>query len=346
MEIVNCEHEMKLFEDLVKCNTEKRILSIKSPSGTGKTQLLRKFKYHCQTQTKPIPVASVSLDTHNVATPFALVEQIADELRGSIVEFSTFDSATEARVFHDIAKLRSIRQSMAVSLQLPRMDDDKSRSDYFGEVKLDGASFDFASNTNIAGIINNLNIDGQVNEDVLQSLFAALGGGQKQRLDEKQQKMADEICIMAFFYDINRHWNGQRRRKHRSKHPIVLLVDTYDEIGDTLRSWLNKYFIKNYFLDVENRPSKFVLVIAGQDVPDYKSMVHEDTYTRSVNTVDKLSTWSENDVKNAARIAGIINIDEVEPILLMHKKTPSITPLALMTVMSIYAKEIRSNVYE
>jgi hypothetical protein len=83
---VNCEEERTLFQRLLRCEDDRRILNLYASGNYGKSRLLRYFKATCR--RAGIPASLVALEDGQVITPRQLVERIKKDLvQESLNEF-------------------------------------------------------------------------------------------------------------------------------------------------------------------------------------------------------------------------------------------------------------------
>ena len=60
---IDREFEQEIFEELLKFESQARILAIKDTGGMGKSHLLEKFQYRCRvTKPRRTPLALIALD--------------------------------------------------------------------------------------------------------------------------------------------------------------------------------------------------------------------------------------------------------------------------------------------
>ena len=71
-----------------------------------------------------------------------------------------------------------------------------------------------------------------------------------------------------------------------------------------------QYFLGRYFFDIENRPEKLILVLAGREIPDFEYNWPPEDCETIVESVKKLGTWERKHVEKCLRVHGFIFGDE------------------------------------
>ncbi|MCP4345897.1 MAG: hypothetical protein GY795_10275 [Desulfobacterales bacterium] len=164
---IDRDFEQELFEELLQCNDEARILAVKDDGGMGKSNLLEKFQYRCRTVKPRTPVSLVSLDQLPENSPLVLVQRMEKDL-SAFIEFPAFTRNENARKACDFATIR-------------------------GTVDFRGANMREA-NIKTAGIMANASHV----ENLTMSNLAA-------ELTPEQQGVAQEMSVHAFFDDLKNH---------------------------------------------------------------------------------------------------------------------------------------------
>ncbi|MFX0194480.1 MAG: hypothetical protein ACFFCW_00035 [Candidatus Hodarchaeota archaeon] len=165
---IDREFEAELFENLLKLNDEKRILTIQDVGGMGKTQLLQKLEYRCSTVKPRTPVSFVDLEALN---PTTLVMRITEDLKKFGLEFPNFKKHDAARTGGDF-------------------------SVFLSSVHLQGSDLKGASDVRAAGYM--------VNIDQHSGPLNITGGGVGKLLPDQEEK-AQEVCIEVFFDELEEH---------------------------------------------------------------------------------------------------------------------------------------------
>ncbi|NCC31902.1 MAG: hypothetical protein EOM24_07735, partial [Chloroflexia bacterium] len=162
---INCEYERQLFADLLTFTDQARILTVRGPSGTGKSQLLRSFAHQCRMSQPRIPFCLLSLDQPGDDV-LPLVQEMARQLGVFGLDFPTFKRLESARVAKDFGQIRS-------------------------SVYLEGASFKGAQDVRISGTMINLERAEQMSINSAQVDFTS-----------EQINLAQEVSVKAFFDDL------------------------------------------------------------------------------------------------------------------------------------------------
>lgn len=87
---VDRHHEQTLFETIVGCQDEARLLTISDGSGRGKSHLLKLLRIKCQWGPNPLPVSLVALDQLQHMTTYEFVFIVEAALREQGLSFPTF----------------------------------------------------------------------------------------------------------------------------------------------------------------------------------------------------------------------------------------------------------------
>lgn len=262
---IDREFEQDLFEDILLCKAgdTARILAIRDKGGMGKTHLLEKFENRCRVANPQIPVALIALDQLSPQAPFALVERVEKLLRERFkVPFPKFKQYNTARVLGDLAVI-------------------KARADFAG------ATFAGATNVRIGTVMQNFESNAPVTNYVTTGTAT---------LSLEQEKLAQDVCIDAFFEDI---------KKQCDEKTVVLLFDTYERCGDELRDWIEKnYLLARHFFDMEERPARLVLVVAGRSIPKFELNWPAEHVEAVVESVNQLGKWERRHVEECLRKHG------------------------------------------
>jgi hypothetical protein len=85
--------------------------------------------------------------------------------------------------------------------------------------------------------------------------------------------------------------------------------------------------------DVENRPDKLVLVLAGRQLPGFKPLVDHPVYGPLIRSKTSLSGWTDEHVKDFLKLHGKGNLTpEHMELLVNYVKTGA--PIANVLVMA------------
>lgn len=151
-------------------------------------------------------------------------------------------------------------------------------------VYLQGANFTGASNTRISATMANV--------DHAESVYITTSYTE---LTIEQKEKAEDVCVRSFLNDLCTLSNTQ---------PIVLLVDSFEYCCDPLRRWLHKPFLRSYFFDQQQRPSQLLLVVAGQNMPDFEVNWSPEDRIKTVALVERLHRWTRNHVEECLQVHG------------------------------------------
>ena len=114
--IIDRELEAEVFAEMLRCETERRVLVVTGRSGMGKSDVLRKLRFLCEF-THEIPAALLPLeDFASRPDRFVLVERMRTDLVLGGASFPAFDSLNSARAFGDVGhfteRLRAVQGSV------------------------------------------------------------------------------------------------------------------------------------------------------------------------------------------------------------------------------------------
>jgi hypothetical protein len=145
-----------------------------------------------------------------------------------------------------------------------------------GEVRAD-SSLISGSGNQIAGIVQN-------------GIFFA----SPLEWNPERDALARRKCIEAFLTDVQE--TAQVR-------PVVFLLDGFNESSAETRTWIMDKLIKHYCL-AGVRSSQLVIVLAGEELPDFAAYLGEQRYRRSFRSIASL---------------GVIRPADLRTILVVHK---------------------------
>jgi hypothetical protein len=95
------------------------------------------------------------------------------------------------------------------------------------------------------------------------------------------------------------------------KQPVILLVDSWNASGkDLLKRWIENDFLELYALNAETRPAYLVVVLAGDRLPDFQSVVGEDL----VKPITPFDPWERDDVEAFLGAHGMLDVVEDDDI--------------------------------
>jgi hypothetical protein len=85
---------------------------------------------------------------------------------------------------------------------------------------------------------------------------------------------------------------------------VVVLVDGFEACGETLEEWLLNYFLNWYCFQLDRRPQRLAVVVAGRRTPDL-SFLGEDRYGRLVVPIPALSPLEAEHVRELYTSRGV-----------------------------------------
>jgi hypothetical protein len=115
-----------------------------------------------------------------------------------------------------------------------------------------------------------------------------------------QEEQARRRCIRAFFEDL---------KTLADANALVVLLDSYDRCSSDLKSWIIDEFVRPLCFNVTRRPQQLLMVLAGQEVPDFAAMLQE-RYVTLVRSRRPLSGWQKEHVKDFLRVHEYGNLSD------------------------------------
>ena len=101
--------------------------------------------------------------------------------------------------------------------------------------------------------------------------------------NSEQEEHARRLCLKAFFEGLAEICKIKT---------VVLLIDTWERGHPKLCEWVNDYLLYHHCFDEEVRPARFVVVLAGQKIPDFKGRLGEDRFKKLVCSIGSLN-WEK-----------------------------------------------------
>jgi len=207
------------------------------------------------------------------------------------VTFIPFDQQPD--MINPLALIKAIEKDLApfgVKFSEFQKFDTARRSGNFTEilssVYLQEAKFQGARDLKIAAYQQNIGHAGTV-----------IQGTVVGTLTPEQQETADNVCARAFFDDLKRYC--------AEKGPVVFLFDAYDKCADELKKWIMDGLLATYCFDLENRPERLVLVLAGEDIPEFDLQWPQEDCDMIVRSVKELAKWKREHVEECLRFHGL-----------------------------------------
>jgi hypothetical protein len=254
---IDRELEQEFFDELLKFQDDSRLLTIRDAGGRGKSSLLKMLEYKCIWQ-------------HDPSTPVSLVP--LDQLPGnhpfvlindireklSKLSFTEFDRLNAARASRDFSKFNAPSGPVQGSV--------------------------YAHGANVSGSAMVTGVGMQQQGQNIQNFIGATSDW----VNAEQEEIARRACIEAFFNDLKRICSEQK---------LVVLLDSWENSNTRLQEWILSDFILPLCFDMDNRPQRFVLVLAGRELPNFEVRLGEAKYQKLVKSIKHLGTWEENHVK-------------------------------------------------
>lgn len=272
--LIDREGERELFNGMLHFKDDARLLTITDGGGHGKSALLKRMEYDCQWAGDDATrhVALVPLDELRDPTEFGWVEFTRDKL-GPKARFDTFDALMRARAQRsDVVFTRgtSVGGAMAGTLDARAASLGGSQNVYTGI----NSPIEKADNVYITP--------------------------RTEWTSSDQETLARKECINAFLGDL---------KTICANEPVVLLMDVWERCNAALQRWITVEFLKSQCFDVNGRPEKLVLVIAGRQVPPFRDMLR-DRYDRLVKSISSLGEWNERHVKEFLSVHGYTDVTD------------------------------------
>lgn len=270
--------ELDEFLKMLSFGDDARLLTICDEQGTGKSSLLRKLEYSCKYQRKPaVPVGRVSLDETGITGRFSLVQRIRERL--SKYDFPHFDYLESARMSHFWPPFRPPAPSAAAQ-------------GIAGITDLGGAT---VSGGEFVGV--KVATEGPVYVDTSQEVTWS-----PEWASPDQEPKAQERCIRAFLQDL---------RVLADVEPVAILLDTFEAHEQVEERELATFVVDELvvpFCIDSSRPPSFLLVLAGQRLPNFPALLSEnDTQLR--RSRDSL-TWEDDHVREFLILHGHDQLSE------------------------------------
>ena len=111
----------------------------------------------------------------------------------------------------------------------------------------------------------------------------------------EQQIKAQEISIQAFLNDLS---------DYCSKDVVVIILDAFEKCPNGLQHWLKESFLEHYYFNFEQRPQRLLLVVAGQELPDFELRWPIEDCKLIIKSVRSLSKWTASHVEECLQAHG------------------------------------------
>lgn len=152
-----------------------------------------------------------------------------------------------------------------------------------GSVNLQAANLSGARVT-AGGVVNQIEHAGAVTVQGASASFTS-----------EQQEMAQERCVQAFLSDLTQHCQQQT---------VTLLLDGYEHCHPDLQRWLIDHFLEPYCFNLEKRPPRLLLVLAGRQITEFQQHWSAMDCERLVKSVQALGKWTATHVEECLRVHG------------------------------------------
>lgn len=144
-------------------------------------------------------------------------------------------------------------------------------------------------------------------------------------LSEDQDRIAQEEVIRAFFDDL---------QEYCFEHPVVIILDSYERCRDALRTWIEEYFLEQYFFT--QPASRLILVLAGQENPKFHSRWSREDCDSVVRSVNKLGVWTKEHVEECLEAHGFNYMSEHIDVIYGFIQTMNAPLSAVVQLMQTY----------
>lgn len=178
-------------------------------------------------------------------------------------------------------------------------------------VYLQKANFNAAQRVNISGMMTNLEQANTVN----------INAGSVQ-LTPEQEELAVQASIEAFFHDLGTYCNRK---------PVVLIFDSYEQFPNMLKNWIMEYLLEQYFFDFENRPKHLLLVVAGQETPEFEQRWPLAFCEDIVCSINQLAKWTKSDIEACSQAYRCQDTRIVDQLYELY----SISPLPTLLIVQV-----------
>jgi hypothetical protein len=105
--------------------------------------------------------------------------------------------------------------------------------------------------------------------------------------------VAQEASVSAFFTDLERYCRN---------HTTVIMLDAYDRCDRQLQRWILEDFLEQVCFNLDQRPARLVVVIAGRELPIFEHHWSPEDCGSVVRSVKQMSTWERKHVEECLRV--------------------------------------------
>lgn len=274
-DFIDRQVEQEIFAQLLELKDQACLLTIQDAPGMGKSHLLRQLEYNCLWGHPPKPASLVLLDEKDtVRDPFTLIQFIRNEFGRSLkMEFRKFDELDKARMLKNPKPFKAKPDVGIVDLTDAEVKGHARVAGKYVEVKRVDKYY-------------------EAPEEPPREAWA----------NPAYEKIAREECIDAFFEDL-------KTVCEKHEQPLVILLDAWEQCDENLSKWILIDLLRDRCFDVENRPDKLVFVLAGDQIPNFESMLGR-RYKTLVKSIKALSEWEEDHIKDFLKVHGYEGISD------------------------------------
>jgi hypothetical protein len=270
---VDRDDEQKDFRNLLAFQDEVRLLIIRDQTETGKSTLLKRLHYNCTWEESPKKEAG-------------LVDLDSSKDKELITEFDLI-----LRIRQSLSKVKFAGFDLLNNARISR-NSAPFRGPGAISQNFQGASFS-GGQVKASG----MNIESQTVQN--QTIIAG-----SEPWSAEQEEQAQNLSIEAFFSDLKAIADQQ---------PIVILLDSFDKLSNQeLQVWIRDSLISTLCFDLEQRPAKLMLVVAGRELPGLMPLINHPNYGKLIRSKTPLSSWSDEHVEAFLKLHGYQNLDEEE----------------------------------
>jgi hypothetical protein len=156
-------------------------------------------------------------------------------------------------------------------------------------IDLDHASFRDAKDVHIRGI----NVERAERVSI---------SGEIKTLTPEQDSVAQEASVSAFFADLDRYC---------ANHTVVIMLDAYERCARQLQQWIVEHLLQQVCFNLEQRPSRLVMIIAGRELPIFEHHWSMEDCGSVVRSVKQMSTWERRHVEECLQVHGYSYTTEI-----------------------------------
>jgi hypothetical protein len=146
--------------------------------------------------------------------------------------------------------------------------------------------------------------DRRLHDIGIKSRTEGTSAGSSESWSAAKDDIARRECIKAFCEELYQIASAQ---------PVIVLLDSWERSDSDLQEWILARVVRPLCFDLENRPAKFGLVLAGRELPDFRQRVGGEAYNRLVKSVMSLRLWEERHVRAFLQAHGyedLIHVNE------------------------------------